>query len=163
MKLKKILAGLLAVVMVVSLLPAMLFAVSAEDPIKLPVSGYVYSPLNVKNKGTESAKNMYVGAQFPVSAEITSVHVKANGPDLKQYAEWNPVTTIQFSEDGKVWKTAYTFPSEDADIDATITSSQFSSDVTGMTINYARVSRAIDQDPDSDIVQGSGHTAYWHT
>lgn len=98
MKLKKILAGLLAVVMVVSLLPAMLFAVSAED-VKLPVSGYVYSPLNVnqpvenafdtdestfaepygKNKGTESAKNMYVGAQFPVSAEITSVHVKANG------------------------------------------------------------------------------------
>lgn len=51
MKLKKILAGLLAVVMVVSLLPAMLFAVSAEDPIKLPVSGYVYSPLNVNQPG----------------------------------------------------------------------------------------------------------------
>ena len=54
MKLKKILAGLLAVVMVVSLLPAMLFAVSAEDPIKLPVSGYVYSPLNV-NQPVENA------------------------------------------------------------------------------------------------------------
>lgn len=54
MKLKKILAGLLAVVMVVSLLPAMLFAVSAEDPIKLPVSGYVYSPLNA-NQPVENA------------------------------------------------------------------------------------------------------------
>ena len=180
MKLKKILAGLLATVMVVSLLPAMLFAVSATDT-KLAGEA-IYSRLFNENPasyafdddlstyaktyglnewGEKPAQNQYVGYKFPVSVTLTSVHVQANAVET-QYAEWEPVTALQFSEDGETWVDAYVFD-HTAAIDATVTSEQFTAAVADLTINYARINRYIEKNPMEDIVPDSGHTAYWQT
>lgn len=180
MKLKKILAGLLATVMVVSLLPAMLFAVSATDT-KLAGEA-IYSRLFNENPasyafdddlstyaktyglnewGEKPAQNQYVGYKFPVSVTLTSVHVQANAVET-QYAEWEPVTALQFSEDGEAWVNAYVFD-HTAAIDVTVTSDQFTADVADLTINYARINRYIEKNPTEDIVPDSGHTAYWQT
>lgn len=141
MKLKKLIAAFLSAVMVVSLVPAMLFSVSADevDPgteqqEKLPIKdmfsaallsgerAYAFdgdSATSIRCMGydasAEEAANQYIGCSFPAQANITSVYVKSSYPQLKVWEVWTPQLSLDVSEDGENWVQAYIFNEDNSD------------------------------------------------
>ncbi|MCI8332880.1 MAG: hypothetical protein HFE78_08670, partial [Clostridiales bacterium] len=192
MKLKKLIAAFLSVVMVLSLVPAMLLSVSADDetvteqPEKLPIKDIISSRLlnSVKESafdgdastyarcigydgGEAEAKNQYIGCSFPVEVKLTSVYVDSSYPELITWEHWGPEVSIEVSEDGETWVTAYIFNENKSDktlnkIDQTISVESFKAEAKAVKVHYARLRQTItDSSIDSSNPNGS-HDRFWN-
>ena len=169
MKLKKIIAALLSAVMVVSLVPAMLFSVSANDdpagttPAKVSISNPFMSPdkltaLNAFDDNPDScadggnqSKEWYVGGEFLATPTIEKVSVSLSGEDTDQkgqnrYRAWCIKRTLEFSADGKNWVVAAELKYLDSNEKEVqeVAAADFSAEAKAMTdIKYIRVRQAI--------------------
>ena len=116
------------------------------------------------NKNADAAKNQYIGYDFARTANIQTVVVKTNicstsDGGAGDHSAFGPSTWIEFSEDGQTWVRAYELA--DTDEKQVVYAKDFSEDVAGMDVKYARVNRTIEKDP-NELLRGDGKK-YWHT
>lgn len=193
MKLKKLVAAFLSAVMVVSLVPAMLFSVSATDeptteqPEKLPIKDIISAKImsgekeyafdgnpdtfvdcSGYNANADEAANQYVGCSFPAEATLTSVYVKSSYPQLKTWETWTPALSLEVSEDGETWVTAYIFNEDGSDkemskIDQTVQVADFKEDAKAVKVNYARLRMTADNKDYAPEQPNGQHTKFWNT